>query len=326
MNNSSKIIITILGAICAILAGALIYIKVVNHAKTSTNYDLNAKILREMSYVDSNIVSAMNKLNNISMSRYKVYTKTINTRANDESDAEKKGKSTEEESSNPNYSSLSTEDKNSDDLGAGNGKQEESSNNEEDNSNDRVRESSSIRNNSLTETQNVNINWDEIESIYENLYSTWPTLSLDLKNIGVKDEAINNYIVNLDGFAQSINAEDKMGCLTNLDNLYSQITKYVSAITEDENIIDMYNARNSLINAYVLANSENKWEEMEISVGEAESSLNKIINSKKENDRDIENYEKAKIMVENLYNIIELNDKTLFFMQYKNVLQQFETI
>ena len=162
MNNSSKIIITILGAICAILAGALIYIKVVNHAKTSTNYDLNAKILREMSYVDSNIVSAMNKLNNISMSRYKVYTKTINTRANDESDAEKKGKSTEEESSNTNYSSLSTEDKNSDDLGAGNGKQEEGSNNEEDNSNDRVRESNSIRNNSLTETQNVNINWDEI--------------------------------------------------------------------------------------------------------------------------------------------------------------------
>ena len=75
----SKILIVILTLTCIGFAVTLVIIKFKGMGEKTDREVLNEKIIEEIKFSDSNIVDAMNKLNNISIVRYKVYTKSINT-------------------------------------------------------------------------------------------------------------------------------------------------------------------------------------------------------------------------------------------------------
>ena len=90
-----KYIAIFLGIVCIILAIALFYIKISSvNAQTADN-DLREKIEEEISFLDSNITDVMNKINNITVIKYKVYTRKIND-INNSSSQNSSGSSSEE--------------------------------------------------------------------------------------------------------------------------------------------------------------------------------------------------------------------------------------
>lgn len=301
----SKAIIIILTLVCISLTFALLIIK--NHKlKKNSNINLlNDKILSEIEYIDSNIIEAMNKLNNISMERYKVYTKKINISED------------EDKSSNNNEEKGKTSNSNK--------KDDESNKDSDVKKDEQIQVSQLVPTNFFEEINNSSIEWKNIATIYENLYTTWPTLRMDLQKDGILDENLERYSLCLNGIAQSINAENKNICLINFYNLYSQLPAYISKITNNAYTINLYNTKLNVLNAYTLANNE-KWEEMNVSILSCKSTFSNIINSINNTENIIENYERVNLMLDDLQKSINLNDKKIFYMNYKNVMQELENL
>ena len=304
----------ILTTISVVLLIVLITLKSYGIKSNDKNSKLNKKVESEIEYLDVSIINAMNKLNNITLTRYKVYTKSINNT----------GVSNNDNNSDENkQSSLSNNDE-----AQNNAQQEEKS--DKDNQNEergnQISASKSINNNSLTETNNSNINWDEITFIYENIYSVWPTINLDLKEVGASDEYLNKFNLDLNGVAQSINSKDKNSALVNFYNLYFQLPNFLTLVTQDAYKITNYNTKVAVLNAYTLANENNKWKEISESVGRAKNNFNKMFEFVKEDDDRRNDIKKTYAIINDLENCVVLNDKNIFYMQYKNTIQSLETL
>ena len=313
----------ILTFICIALSSILIYMKVFANQNESKDGSLNKKIISEIVYLDSSVIEAMNKLNNISVVRYKVYTKTINKpeeggdNKSNERDKQKEKSSGVEQQDKEQMENSEQSDKES---------KENTSLKNADNNSNQISVSQAVPNNSLTETEDDSINWDEITYIYENLYSVWPTVKMDLKKLNIQDEYINKFNLDLNGIAQSINNKDKNSALVNFYNLYSQLPNYAMAVTNDSFLINTYMSKSAILNAYILANEENKWKEMSESISKAKSIINEMTNIIDDNDNRKRDLEKASTIIGDLENSIILNDKNIFYMQYKNAIQSLETL
>lgn len=308
-----KISAIVLTTICIILSAILIFMKTYAFKNENKNLDLNSKILSEIDFIDSCVIEATNKLNNISVARYKVYTKSINK--SEEKNSPDKSKSGGEEQKSESPDSSDQEEMQS----------QTNSQQQKDGSN-KLNVSESVAINSLTETNDTSINWDEITCIYENLYSTWPTINIDLNKIGIKEEQVSKFSIALNGVAQSINAKDKNSTLVNFYNIYAQLPIYLLAVTQDSYIITSYNTKVAILNAYTLANEENKWKEISESIVKARNTFDKMLEIVGENDNRRSNIEKTNTIINDLGNCIVLNDKNIFYMQYKNVIQALETL
>ncbi len=326
-----KYFIILLSVICLILLSVLIYIKSVNATSKESSNNLSSKIIDEMKYLDTNIIESMNKLNNITVIRYKVYTKTINE---DRSKATSSGQSSESSSSSQNttQSSSTSGSQNGNNERQGNttqgGSTSQSNNSQSGNSgsSNEITISQSMEMSSLTNDSSTQIDWNAIAFSYENIYSTWPTINLDLKKFGINQELINNFGIGLDGLVQSIKAKDKSACLINLYNIYSNIPKYVQLVDEDDNFtINLYNTKLAIINSLILVSSD-KWQDVTTSLSSANQSFSSILDSYNKEDYIKENYKKIKIMMEEFERSSKINDKSVFFMQYKNVMQELENI
>ena len=180
-------------------------------------------------------------------------------------------------------------------------------------------------NNSLTENNETNINWENIEYIYENIFIAWQTMQVDLTDQKVSSEIINKYNSDLNGIANSIIQQNKESTMINYFNLYADICDIVKYISKENNLLNLYYAKLYLLNAYTLSESK-KWNEMYESVANSESYFKNSYNEKTEgaNSKDVNQSkynEKIAMSLSNLKDSINLNDKNIFYIQYKNVMQ-----
>ena len=180
-------------------------------------------------------------------------------------------------------------------------------------------------NNSLTENNETNINWENIEYIYENIFIAWQTMQVDLTDQKVSSEIINKYNSDLNGIANSIIQQNKESTMINYFNLYADICDIVKYISKENNLLNLYYAKLYLLNAYTLSESK-KWNEMYESVTNSESYFKNSYNEKTEgaNSKDVyqsKYNEKIAMSLSNLKDSINLNDKSIFYIQYKNVMQ-----
>lgn len=317
-----KYIAIFLGIVCIILITVLIYIKSTNVSSDTASKNLKSKTLEEIRYLDSNIIEVMNRVNNITVINYKVYTREVNERTN--SGTNKSSSSQSEQSSNMEQqkgksSSGSSSDSKSDDS------DENSPNNAgEETSNTRSKTttvSDLVPNVTLNNNTN-DINWDEISFTIENIFGAWPTINLDMQENGISNDDINNFSASLNGVIQSVKNRDKNNTLINLYNMYTIIPRILSNVTDDNNIINMYNTKLCILNSYVLATTGDNWNEIISNIQGAKGYFNNIIEQSSQNT----NTRRTYIIIDNLENIAQLNDKDIFFMGYKNVIQQLETL
>ena len=363
---------------------------------------LKDKIMTEISYNEENIIDAMNKLNNINIVRYKIYTEQINSanvkgKANSTSNTSGDGqKENQQESGNGQSGGNQTSQQNSQNSQSGenqsdqqnsqniqSGKDQtdqqgsqkgqsggdqadqqgsqnsqsggnqassqgsensqsssETSNNNQSNSSQMKSNNNSSNNsdskipsekyglqynNSLTENNETNINWENIEYIYENIFIAWQTMQVDLTDQKVSSEIINKYNSDLNGIANSIIQQNKESTMINYFNLYADICDIVKYISKENNLLNLYYAKLYLLNAYTLSESK-KWNEMYESVTNSESYFKNSYNEKTEgaNSKDVyqsKYNEKIAMSLSNLKDSINLNDKNIFYIQYKNVMQ-----
>jgi len=284
--------------------------------KNETEADLEKKVNTEISYLDSELITIINSLNNIDYIKYKVITKKIT-----------KGSESGEDGS----SQQSNEKKNTEQTGGTNSNKQESnksvSNDESSEQNNEGENSDkvfSMKSNNILDGQ-VNINWTELKSEIENLYTSWTTIVIDLEKIGVSKEKLNEFSKQMDNVAKSIKDENEDLTLRNVILLYKFLPEFLEIYTNDYKEIDILNCKYNLLQCYEYADLED-WGNFEISVKNLKQNFEKVVKRKEEYEGKSVNIDSSVIIIRDIENSIEMKDKEIFFIKYKNLIQEFNII
>lgn len=323
-NQISKYLLIALIVIFTILLATLIYIKFFSNSKDNEYAILTEKAEGEVKYLDYTIIELMNKLNNISYSRYQVTIKEVNeseqlNNSSSNSESAGNGMQTQEQGSSNQEGSESKVN--------GSGSNDNNSNNSESESlnQSEARTSRLAQVDSLLNSNYDDVPWDEISYGVETLYAAWPSISLDMKALNINDSDISNFSTTLDGVAQAVKVQDKNSTLINLYNLYILLPKYLSYFLSDEYTLNVYNTKAYVLSSYVSADSEN-WEDMNTNVTNAINTLSKNMNSADINDTEKSTIEKSYVLLEELKRGIGLEDKEIFYLKYKLAMEQLEIL
>lgn len=320
----SKYLLTSLIVIFTILLATLIYIKFFSNNKDNEYAILTEKAEGEVEYLDYTIIELMNKLNNISYSRYQVTIKEVNeseqlNNSSSNSESAGNGMQTQEQGSSNQEGSKSGVNSSGSNDNNSNNSESESLNQSE------ARTSRLAQVDSLLNSNYDDVPWDEISYGVETIYTAWPSISLDMKALNINDSDISNFSTTLDGVAQAVKVQDKNSTLINLYNLYILLPKYLSYFLSDEYTLNVYNTKAYVLSSYVSADSQN-WEDMNTNVTNAINTLSKNMNSADINDTEKSTIEKSYVLLEELKRGIGLEDKEIFYLKYKLAMEQLEIL
>ena len=320
----SKYLLTSLIVIFTILLATLIYIKFFSNNKDNEYAILTEKVEGEVEYLDYTIIELMNKLNNISYSRYQVTIKEVNeseqlNNSSSNSESAGNGMQTQEQGSSNQEGSKSGVNSSGSNDNNSNNSESESLNQSE------ARTSRLAQVDSLLNSNYDDVPWDEISYGVETIYTAWPSISLDMKALNINDSDISNFSTTLDGVAQAVKVQDKNSTLINLYNLYILLPKYLSYFLSDEYTLNVYNTKAYVLSSYVSADSQN-WEDMNTNVTNAINTLSKNMNSADINDTEKSTIEKSYVLLEELKRGIGLEDKEIFYLKYKLAMEQLEIL
>lgn len=169
------------------------------------------------------------------------------------------------------------------------------------------------------------IKWDEIRKDIENIYTIWPTISLDLTSVGINNMNIGEFDNLLDNLASNVKNKDKELTLINLSSLYGLMPKYVEVYLDDDLTKKITITKSFIVNAYVFASLE-KWDEAYKNINLADETFLWILQNKNYYKNNELNINRANILISNLKNSINKYDKQIFYLNYKNLLQEISII
>lgn len=290
-NIKSFLIISLSITLVLILAGC-------KNSKNSED-ELKQKVNAEISYIDNELLSMVNSLNNIYFDKYKV----------DEQKVPKKSANSEkEESSN----------KEGDESNSKGGSEKESGQQSSEDSSQKI---SSMKTNNLLKGD-TEIDWDDLRNKVENLYDVWTTISVDLKDIGVNDENLSQFEHNMDNVAIAVKQENKQATLENAIQIYKQLAEFVKSYGSDDSILQ---TKYKLLVCYNYANQE-QWELFQEALTDLKMSYSNFINKKTEYKGKETNIKNASMIINEINSTIDAKDKEIFFIKYKNLMQELNII
>lgn len=269
---------------------------------------LTSKVEEEIDYLEDKMIAMMNQLNHINFLNGEIIEeKTQNSNQDSQESKDSKSSNSESGDSKQNSSSGSSE-------GANNSKSDKSSSSQE-------MTKYELKNNSILLNENKEIDWDYIKSNTETIYSTWPTVVVDLHELNVKNEDILNFSTVLDQVTLSAKQEDKTAILNNLASLYAFLPNYRNQISKDSQSINMDYTKNCLINSYALV-EQDKWEEMKAQITNAISYFSNVMNSIDGNGQSQNRISKIYVLLNELNSSVDRKDKELFYIKYRNVMEE----
>lgn len=175
-------------------------------------------------------------------------------------------------------------------------------------------------------SNNGEADWSELAYLLENIYSTWPTISMDLKEKGISGEMIDVFSLSMNGAIQSLKNQDKNNTLINLYNMYTNLPRYITAVSNDVKKVNWYNTKANILNAYVLVATTDKWNDITNSIADAKNSFNTILSSDNYDKNEKISLQKTYVIMEDLERASKLNDGDIFLIGYKNLIQQLQTM
>ena len=300
MKKYAKIAYLVVGIIILII-GFFTY-KV--FSKNDSDNNIKSKSLSEVRYLDNKFMSLFNAINNISFENYKISATEIKEEESENQDSNTSGnsKSSNSEKSKKEGSSSS-----------------QSSEESKDNKKYDLKEQGIL-------TKEEDINWDyiknEVEKIYTSLYST----TIDLYQTETNQDDIVNFNKEYDNLTKVVKDENKENTLMELSKLYDYLPKFVESIAYEEKDKVVIKTKNEIFKAYSILDRE-EWSTISEKVNNASQEFTKLItnvnNQEKVNQY---NLNKAYIMINELQNAVILEDKEVFLIKYKNLLEELQNI
>lgn len=262
------------------------------------------KLTSEIEYIGSEIINILHNLNNITIANYEL--------------TEKKFSMNEE---------LEMQNESGEDSKASSG---ETNLQNKNNSSDEQKEAQTSNNISVTEMQyksilNTNtseVNWNKIKQEIETINTAWNILLIDLQTKNVDN--IEEFSNTLNASIISIKNENKNDALTNLTTLYSFIPNYLKTVSNNKHTFVLEQTKYYILLAYSSVTKEN-WNDVTYNIKKAENSFIELLNDKEYLSEKKFKIDKTYSQIKDLQNAIPSNDKELFYLKYKNLIESLNT-
>lgn len=274
------------------------------------NEDIDKRIESEIQYLDKKIIGIMNKLNNITLENYEVKSKKVESESS-------KGTNEQAEGDSKSSGSNETSEGNSSGEGSGdNNSSEKSSGSEQSSKSIKVLQ---MQPNNILVINKDEVDWVTIKSELELIYSTWDSILLDLYSKEIANEDILGFSQGLDNAILVVKSEDKQKSLEKLAALYSYLPKYIEKISVDESTKNILQTKANIMQAYALVEEEN-WEEVQNQINQADIAYGKVANDVSYIENKQEEVSRVYILIKELKSSINLKDKDIFYIKYKNLM------
>lgn len=268
--------------------------------------ELKRKVGEELNYLDTHIISLINDLNNISLENYKVSSERVEM---------------QEESQKLSTGSVGGEEKTTTQKeGQQSSGQSESGKNSESNIN-----TTKMEPNAILASNKEEIDWERIKYEIESLNEAWTVILLDLYSLNVNNDDVVAFSTAIDSTIISIKNENKQDSLINLAKLYSYIPIYEKGISAENNIQNVKQTKSFLINAYSVVEQGN-WYEIQTNINECEKTFKNVVNDIEFASKNEYKVNKTYVLIKELQNSLDLQDKEVFYIKYKSLLESVNTL
>lgn len=281
------ILLIILAGFCYVIYGK------VNENKGD---ELQNKVLSEIRYIETQIITIANSLNNLSVSNYKVSI----TEAKDQS-------------------------KSSEENNIGNNSSSEISNSISTSSTTKNEQYNLEPDGILQNSTNTNIDWKKIQKEAEKLYTSAPTITLDLYQTNTNNDDILNFNKNLDNLTKALSDTDKQKSLEEVANLYSYLPKFLENIDTDNIYYTTISTKSYVERAYSQLDLQ-EWDKMDAQIQEGINNYAELLKNADIEGSKSYTINKTYVMLNELKNAINIKDREVFLIKYKNILEEMNTL
>lgn len=191
--------------------------------------------------------------------------------------------------------------------------------------NENVVKSSTIISDNILNNDKDDINWNLLKSKIENMYSTWPTVMMDLTTLNVKKENLIKYNNILDKITNNFEDKNKSESLINLANLYNLLELYIKDIEADSQKVSLFIVQTNILYGYAFIEKDN-WNKGLEYIANAKEEFSNILNNQLNNVNDIDVINKSYILINELEKNSNNKDKNIFYINYSNLMQELENI
>lgn len=274
--------------------------------KNNTDEDVKSKTLSEIKRLEGEFQDLFNKLNNIEFERYTISSTEIK----------------DEESNNKKSSSSSSSGEESEK--SENSQGSEQSSGETSNSTEKNKQYNLEKTGILNKSQEID--WKQIKNDVEDIYTSLYTITLDLYKTTTNQQDIINFNKEYDNLAKAAKAENKNDTLIELSTLYDYLPKFIENCTDDEKEKIIIKTKRNIFKAYSVLDKE-EWTKISENVNDAIQEFTKIVTDvNNQNNKNQYNINKAYVMTNELQNAVNLKDKEVFLIKYKNLLEELQNI
>lgn len=273
-------------------------------SKKEDDKTLKQKIASEIKYLDTELVNMLNRTNGLSFENYIVEAEEVKK---------------EDVKSSGQESDLSTGQGSSSQKGSDEAQTDGGTSQDSGQSSSKSMQYKMVGNEILL--QDKNTDWKLLKANIEKLYSAWSTITLDLYKLNVNNQSILGFNTDLDIATKAIKNENKQDTLNAIAKMYSYIPTYSTETSKENEINNIYSTKMNILNALVRIEQGNL-NEAKKELTNAEQSFLPIINNMNSRQNNESNVNKAYILIKDLQNSIDNIDKDVFYIKYKNLIEQ----
>ena len=258
--------------------------------------NLEVKFVKEMQYISNQLISVLGQFNGISIGDYAIQLNASKISSDKKEKENLKDKKEDDEDNKKNEAKESIND-------------------------DKPKEINQDQNYILSQVGKYESNWKFIEEQIENLYQIWDNICLDLLEVNLDSKQITKFTDCLNSSLKWIKEKNKNEAMNNIVQLYKLLPEYCkTALGENEKTIS-FEIKAKVTEGYVNV-SNDKWSEAIKNIEEAEMKFRNIINNNESKILLNQSY----IIINELKKAVEIQDKEIFFIQYKNLISRIQLV
>lgn len=292
-----------------IVISSVIYV----NANKNPEEDQKQKISSEMEFLESKLLDLANMMNNIQTSKYSVTVKDV------------PGQTQQSEGGNTSSSQNQSSESNNQ------GQSEGNNNSQSSNSQSSTEQSDSGENKKYelelngVLNENQQIDWENVKGEVEELYISIPTITLDLYEMNINKDDILNFNKEYDNLIKVVKNENKEEVLGVLNTLYSYMPKFIQNTTDDNVNKTIVETKSYIVSAYSKLDAE-KWDGINDDIKKAIDVYSKLLTDTNIDNEKQYSLNKSYVILNEIQNAVNIKDKSVFLIKYKNLLEELENV
>lgn len=305
------------GYIVLIVIVIVLSLTIYTNASKTDEKELKDKTFSQIKYMEGKIANLLNSMNNIEVRNYRVVTSEMSKATTE------KSKSEDESGSSGNQQGGGTTSSGGSSSSGQAGSAEDASEGATNGKEEKQKKFELKATGILTKTEDIN--WDIIKSEVENVYTSLPSITMDLYQFNINQEDILGFNTQYDKLTNVIKDEKKEESLTELTNLYQYFPKFLRGSGQEEVYTTIIETKSNIFKAYAKLDGQN-WQEISNDVKNAIDTYSKLLTNTEIDARKQYDVSKGYVMINELQNAVNLKDTAVFLIKYKNLLEEFNNM